>query len=84
MSKYSINRVNEYNIKLERQKMYIDELSRIVQKRNILFKEIKSIDENDGTVESYTYEPQMEIMRSRLINMEGRIRNLKKKVERTF
>ena len=84
MSKYSINRVNEYNIKLERQKMYIVELSRIVQKRNILFKEIKSIDENDGTVESYTYEPQMEIMRSRLINMEGRIRNLKKKVERTF
>ena len=63
--------------------MYVEELNRMVQKRNILFKELKSLDNNDGTVESYTYEPQMINMRSRLTNMNGRIRSLKKKVERT-
>ena len=80
---YHANRVHEYNIKKQKHEMYVEELNRMVQKRNILFKELKSLDNNDGTVESYTYEPQMINMRSRLTNMNGRIRSLKKKVERT-
>ena len=83
MSKYHTNRVNQYKIKERKHEEYIVELNRIVQKRNILFKEVKNMDNNDGTVESYEYEPQMEIIRSRLINLDGRIRHLKRKVERT-
>ena len=83
MSKYHSNRISEYNIKERKHEEYVEELNRIVQKRNILFKEVKSMDNNDGTVESYEYEPQMEIIRSRLINLDGRIRHLQKKVERT-
>ena len=64
--------------------MYVNELSKMIQKRNILFKEVKSFDNNDGSIESYEYDPQMINMRSRLINLEGRVRSLKKKVERTF
>ena len=80
---YHANRVHEYNIKKQKHEMYVEELNKMIQKRNILFKKLKSLDENDGTVESYIYDPQMEIMRSRLTNMNGNIRSLKKKVERT-
>ena len=83
MSKYHRNRIHEYNIKQQKNEMYINELNRMIQKRNILFKEVKSVDKNDGTVESYIYNPQMMAMRSRLTNINGRISSLKKKVERT-
>ena len=83
MSKYHTNRICEYYIKQDKHKMYVDELSKMTQKRNILFKKVNSLDNNDGHVESYEYNPQMINMRSRLINIDGRIRSLKKKVERT-
>jgi len=83
MSKYHSNRIDEYIIKERKHEEYIEELNRIVQKRNILFKEAKGMDSNDGTVESYEYDQEMEIIRSRLINLDGRIRHLQKKVERT-
>ena len=83
MSKYHSNRIDEYIIKERKHEEYIEELNRIVQKRNILFKEVKSMDNNDGTVESYEYDQETEIIRSRLINLDGRIRHLKRKVERT-
>lgn len=83
MSKYHSNRIDEYIIKERKHEEYVEELNRIVQKRNILFKEVKGMDSNDGTVESYEYDQEMEIIRSRLINLDGRIRHLQKKVERT-
>ena len=83
MSKYHRNRIHEYNMKQRKHEEYVEELNRIVQKRNILFKELKSLDNNYGTVESYKYNPQMEHMRRKLTCLDGRIRNLKKKVERT-
>ena len=83
MSKYHANRIDEYIIKGRKHEEYVEELNRIVQKRNILFKEVKSLDNNDGTVESYEYDPEMVKMRSRLTNLNGRVRFLKNKVERT-
>ena len=83
MSKYHTNRIDEYIIKERKHEEYVEELNRIVQKRNILFKEVKSMDNNDGTVESYEYDPQMVKMRSRLTCLNGRVRFLKNKVERT-
>ena len=83
MSKYHKNRVDEYNIKQEKHKMYTEQLNAMVQKRNILYKEVKNVDKNDGTVESYVYNPQMIKVRSRLVNINARIRSLRKKVERT-
>ena len=83
MSKYHANRIHEYKMKQRKHEEYVDELNKMVQKRNILFKEVKSLDENDGTVESYKYNPQMENMRSRLTCLNGRVRALKNKVERT-
>lgn len=83
MSKYHSNRIDEYIIKERKREEYVEELNRIVQKRNILFKEVKSMDNNDGTVESYEYDPEMVKMRSRLTCLNGLVRHLKKKVERT-
>ena len=59
MSKYYSNRLHEYKIKQEIHKKHVDELSKMVKKRNILFNEVKSLDNNDGTVESYEYNTQM-------------------------
>ena len=70
-------------MKQMKNKVYIEELNKMVEKRNILFKELKSIDINDGTVKSYKYDPYMQNMRNRLSSLEGRVRSLKKKVERT-
>ena len=83
MSKYHANRVYEYKVKQQKHEKYIEELNRMVQKRNILFKKLKSLDENDGTVESFKYNPQMEKMGRRLLSLNGHVRSLKKKVERT-
>ena len=83
MSKYHTIRVKEYNIKQKKHEMYINELNRIIQKRNILFKDFKNIDNNDGTVESYSYNPKMFKVRSRLASLNGKINYLRGKVERT-
>jgi len=83
MSKYHKNRVDEYNIKQQKHKMYTEQLNVMVEKRNILYKQVKSVDKNDGTVESYVYNPRMIKVRSRFININSRIRSLKKKVKRT-
>jgi len=83
MSKYHANRIHEYKVKELKHEEYVDELNKMVQKRNILFKEVKSLDENDGTVESYEYNPQMEHMRRRLTCLDGQVRALKNKVKRT-
>ena len=83
MSKYHANRIHEYKVKQQKNEMYIEKLNEMVQKRNILFKEVKSLDNNDGTVESYKYNPQMEHMRRRLTCLDGQVRALKNKVERT-
>ena len=83
MSKYHRNRIHEYKVKQRKHEEYVNELNKMVQKRNILFKEVKSLDNNDGTVESYKYNPQMEHMRRRLTSLDGQVRSLQKKVERT-
>jgi DNA mismatch repair ATPase MutS len=84
MSKYHTNRLHEYEFKQLKHKEYMKELNKMLKKKKKLFKEVKSTDKNDGTVESYVYDPQMINMRSRLVNIDGHIRNLKKKVKRTF
>jgi len=83
MSIYHSNRKNEYKIKIERNKMYINKLGKMIEKRSILIKEIKEIDNTDGTVESYEYDPYLHYMKNRLISIEGNIRSLRKKVKRT-
>ena len=83
MSKYHANRVHEYKMKQRKHEEYVEELNIMVQKRNILFQEVKSLDNNDGTVESYEYDPKMENMRRRLTCLDGQVRALKNKVKRT-
>ena len=63
--------------------MYINKLGKMIEKRSILIKEIKEIDNTDGTVESYEYDPYLHYMKNRLISIEGNIRSLRKKVKRT-
>ena len=46
MSKYHRNRIHEYKVKQRKHEEYVNELNKMVQKRNILFKEVKSLDNN--------------------------------------
>ena len=83
MSKYHANRIHEYKVKQLKNKEYVDKLNKMVEKRNVLFKEVKNVDYHDGTVESYEYNPQTEHMKRRLTCLDGQVRALQKKVERT-
>ena len=83
MTLKNYNRRKEYKLKKEKHEMYIKKLNNTFQKRNILYKELEKIDDHDGTVESYKYNPKLNKVMARLSSLNGRIRYLTEKVERT-
>ena len=83
MTLKNYNRRKEYKLKKEKHEMYIRKLNNTVQKRNILYKELEKIDDHDGTVESYKYNPKLNKVRARLSSLNGYAKYLEEKIERT-